>query len=179
MDIIKLYRANWKKLVFNTATNQNENKIFTYYLIYRRINHIANPNLNTNSLFNHSDIIDIEIVNKLNDFFINNGVTEFDSTLSEFKPWNDFAEIEKARISKIAYGHDCNNVIINSNDIHSICSLKSRINCFNYTDVNNPINILVPNVLNLNFNGIIESLTEEQFMNRGMAEETVNAYFGE
>jgi hypothetical protein len=179
MDIIKLYKANWKKSVFVTSSNKNEEKIFTYYLIYRRPNHVANANLNTNSLYNHSDEIDDEIVQKLDDFFNGNVVTEFESTLSEFKPWNNFKEIEKARISKIAYGHDCADVVINTNNLHAICRLKARINCFNYADVNNHINILVPNILNLNVEGRIESLVAEEYMNRMTASETVTRYFGE
>jgi len=178
MDIVKLYKANWKKNVFVTSTSKNEEKIFTYYLCYRRPNHIGNPNLNTNSSNNHSDAIDNEILNKLDQFF-NNGVKHFESTLSEFKPWNDFTEIEKARISKTAYGHDCADVVINSNDFHAVSRLKARINCLNYSDVNNSMNNLFPTVLNLNINGRIESLISEEFMDRTLADETVTRYFGE
>jgi hypothetical protein len=179
MDIIKLYIANWKQNVIVTSTGKNEEKRFSYYLIYRRLDHSTNPNLIGNSVFNHNDIIDNEIVTELNSFFRNNNITEFNSTLHEFKPWNDLAEITKARISKLAYGHDCADVTVNTINSYSLCRLKARINCLNFDDVDDSLNSIFPNILNLNVNGRLDNLVTETFMDRSSASQIIEDYYGE
>lgn len=127
--------------------------------------------------FKHVDTIDNEIFKKLNDTLSSNPkISNFDSTVDEFILWEPYEVIEKARISKLAFGYPFNNLQINT-DINNIVQLKTRVFFSDAKNVKNSIIYDLPLFLDLALTGPIPSLIKEFFLSTEEAEKIIQEHW--
>lgn len=183
MNILKLYHARWKQNLFDEKGNVYKNRIVEYFVQYERINHIINQQIEIRNGFNtvtgHIDQIDTVIFSEINNAInqIKN-ISEFDSVVYEFRPWNDFERIERAWASKRAQGYRFNNLNLNIKNSKSI-SLATRLRFLDAQKLKNSVINNIPNEISLELDNLVHTLIRADFYSIDNTDKIIQEYWTE
>jgi len=167
MNVLKLIHCFWKYPITRTQL-----KAVSYYVQYERINHSANQVFQNYGQFRyvskHEDTYDEEIYQQLYNSI--NGIPniqQLNITTNESVLFDEYEEESRALSSKMAFGYDFRDILINTNNT-LVSRLATRIY---FTDINNLTyqNAILPSIpfaLNLNLDGAIPSLIRADFFDR-------------
>lgn len=183
MNILKLYHARWKQDVFDEDGNRFKDRVVEYFVQYERVNHIVHQQIQDNNGYRtvtgHIDNIDTLLFDEINNALIQiPNIKEFDSGVYEFRPWLEYEQIERAWASKRALGYPFRDLAINTTTSR-IAALATRLRFLDAQRVKNSVVYNIPQVINLNVQGLIPSLIRADFYTPDETDRIIQEYWAD